>query len=524
MIPKTLLLILDGYGLAPNSAGNAAKLANTPTLKRIFERPEMAKLAASGESVGLPNGFIGNSEVGHLNIGGGRVVLQDMKNIDFAIENGNFFKNPTLLALCSQIKSKGGRLHLMGLLSDGGVHSHINHIAALLRLASEQGVCAYLHAFMDGRDTSPTGGLGYIEQILPILEKYNGKLASICGRYYAMDRDSRWERVEKAWQLLVHGKECTGNECEDKEPSCNIRTPKDLVPLFESYYSENISDEFILPHLMLEGPDSCDACVRDNDGIFFFNFRADRARQLAHAFSDNDFSFFERGKLPKLSGMASMTQYESTLPIGVAFKKETLENTLGEIVAKRGYSQLRIAETEKYAHVTYFLNGGKEDAFINEHRILVPSPKDVATYDLKPEMSAEEVTDKLIEAFESGKYDFIVCNLANPDMVGHTGIISAAVEACQVVDVCVERIEKSVLKSNGILCITADHGNVEEMIDADGQVQTAHSMNKTPFIMETREGFIPLCSEGKLGDIAPTILSLWKEEIPKQMNGKSLLA
>jgi len=510
MIPRTLLLILDGYGLAPASAGNAAKLANTPTLKRIFERPEMARLSASGESVGLPSGFIGNSEVGHLNIGGGRVVLQDMKSIDAAIENGDFFRNPALLELCARIKSKGGRLHLMGLLSDGGVHSHINHIEALLRLAREQDVPVYLHAFMDGRDTSPMGGTKYIKQILPILEKYKAKLASICGRYYGMDRDKRWERVEKAWGLLVQG----------KEDACDISISKDPVAVLESYYAKGIGDEFVLAHRML---DAHEACVRDNDGIFFFNFRADRARQLVHAFIDEEFSYFERGKLPQLSGIASMTQYESALPIGVAFRKETLENTLGEIVAKRGYSQLRITETEKYAHVTYFFNGGKEDPFMREDRILVPSPKDVATYDLKPEMSAKEVTDKLIAAFESGQYDFIVCNLANPDMVGHTGIISAAIEACQVVDACVERIEKIVLKANGILCITADHGNVEEMIDTDGDVKTAHSMNKTPFIIENKDGFVPLCPEGKLGDIAPTILSMWKEEIPEQMTGKSLL-
>lgn len=511
MIPRTLLLILDGYGLAPASDGNAAKLATTPTLNRLFKRPEMAKLDASGESVGLPSGFIGNSEVGHLNIGGGRVVLQNMKGIDSIIENGDFFTNPALLELCSKIKSKGGRLHLMGLLSDGGVHSHINHIVALLRLAHEQDVPVYLHAFMDGRDTSPTSGVTYIKQILPSLEKYNGKLASICGRYYAMDRDQRWERVKTAWELLVHG----------KDEASAVDASKDPIEVIESYYAKDISDEFILPHLML---DAHEVCVKDDDGLFFFNFRADRGRQLAHAFFDEEFSFFERGITPQLSGMASMTQYESTLPIGLVLKKEILENTLGEVVAKNGYSQLRIAETEKYAHVTYFFNGGKENPCANEDRILVPSPKDVATYDLKPEMSADEVTKKLIEAFESGKYDFIVCNLANPDMVGHTGSIPAAIEACRVVDACVERIEKAVLQANGILCVTADHGNVEKMIDTNGEIHTAHSMNQVPFIIENKEGFIPLYSNGKLGDIAPTILSMWKEEIPKEMTGNSLLS
>ncbi len=530
MIPKTLLLILDGYGLAPASEGNAAKLAETPTLRRLCERPEMAKLEASGECVGLPSGFMGNSEVGHLNIGGGRVVLQDMKSVDAAIENKDFFANPALLELCSKIREGGGRLHLMGLLSDGGVHSHINHVIALLRLAKEQNVPVYLHAFMDGRDTSPTAGSSYIKQILPELEKYNGKLASIGGRYYAMDRDKRWERVEKAWQVIVQGKDSQsqalgeGFACKDDVPkavSCNTHTSQDAITILEAHYAQDVSDEFILPHLLLE---PSEACVKDDDGIFFFNFRADRARQWVHAFFDEEFSFFDRGVLPRISAMASMTQYESTLPIAAAFSKDTLAQTLGEIVSERGYSQLRIAETEKYAHVTYFFNGGKEEAFKNEDRILIPSPKDVATYDLKPEMNVGEVTDKLITAIESGQYDFIVCNLANTDMVGHTGIIPAAMAACKAVDACVARIEKCVLENNGVFCLTADHGNVEEMIDENGKPQTAHSMNKTPFLMENKDGFIKLVPEGKLGDIAPTLLRMWKEEIPPQMTGISLLA
>ncbi len=512
MIPKTLLLILDGYGLAEPSLGNAASLAKTPTLNKLFQENHMAKLHASGEAVGLPKGFIGNSEVGHLNIGAGRVVLQDMKAIDAAIANGEFFKNPALLEICTKIKTQKGRLHLMGLLSDGGVHSHINHISALLKLAKEQNVPCYLHAFMDGRDTAPTSGLGFLQDIQKELDAYGAKLASISGRFYAMDRDKRWDRVEKAWQMLVLGK---GEDCEGL-PFC-----KDVNAMVQACYDKDMGDEFILPHLALEADE---ACVQDGDGIFFFNFRADRARELAHTFVDEEFTAFGRVRRPKLSAIGGMTMYEQSLPLAVAFDKSNVVNTLGEIMALRGYSQLRIAETEKYAHVTYFLNGGAEDAFQGEDRLLVASPKDVATYDLKPQMSAFEVTEKLVDAIKNQNYDFIVCNLANPDMVGHTGDIEASVKACEVVDTCVQKIEETILSVGGVLCVTADHGNVEEMISEDGQTQTAHSMNLTPLVIENEKGFVPLQKEGKLGDIAPTLLHLWQEDIPKEMTGQSLLA
>lgn len=503
-IPKTLLLILDGYGLAPESAGNAAKLADTPYLDSLVGDKNLAQLEASGEAVGLPAGFIGNSEVGHLNIGAGRVVLQDMKAVDASIENESFYKNPALLDLCSKVKNAHGRLHLMGLLSDGGVHSHINHIKALLRLAKEQNIPVYLHAFMDGRDTSPVSGVSYVQEILAAMAQYGGKLASVCGRFYAMDRDKRWERVEKAWHMLVDGIADTAGSGEE---------------VLTQSYAKDITDEFIEPHLLLPKEE---ATVQDNDGIFFFNFRADRARELVHAFLDNNFSGFARQKTPKVF-LASMTAYEADLPLPVAFGKDVLPNTLGEWVAGHGCKQLRIAETEKYAHVTYFFSGGREDVFAGEERILVNSPKDVATYDLKPEMSVFEVTEKLVAVIKSSKFDFIVCNLANPDMVGHTGNLKAAIKACEAVNTCVEKIVDAAFAENMFVCVTADHGNVEEMIDSKGKPQTAHSMNKVPFLLMNKEGSLPVKKEGKLGDIAPTLLALWKQEKPSEMNGQSLL-
>ncbi len=516
MIPKTLLLILDGYGLDEQSSHNAAKLANSPNLQRLLGRKEMAKLHASGEYVGLPSGFIGNSEVGHLNIGAGRIVLQDMPAIDAAIAKGDFFNNPVLLDLAKKIKARNGRLHLMGLLSDGGVHSHINHLIALLKFGNEQNIPTYLHAFLDGRDTAPSSGIEFVRQIIVELEKYGAKFASISGRYYPMDRDKRWERVERAWQAMVLGK---GEICE------NSNYCSDPITMLEKNYQAEIYDEFIKPHLLLPPKENGEneACINDNDGIFFFNFRADRARQLVHSFIDEDFSHFDRIKVPKLSGIASMTSYEENLPFEAAFTKSNVKNTIGEVLAIDGYKQLRIAETEKYAHVTYFFNGGREEAFENEERILVQSPKDVATYDLKPEMSAFEVTEKLITAIKSQKYDFIVCNLANTDMVGHTGKLEAAIKACEVVDQCVGKIEQATLEAGAYFCLTADHGNVEEMLDQNGEPHTAHTMNLTPFIIEHKNSFIRLKPEGKLGDIAPTLLSLWNKNIPTSMNGENLL-
>ena len=504
-VKPTLFLILDGYGLAPAGPGNAAYLANTPTLDRLFSLPGVGRLDASGRQVGLPSGFIGNSEVGHLNIGAGRVVYQDMTRIDMAIENGDLFKNPVLLDLMGKVRVRGGRIHFCGLLSDGGVHSHIDHLGALLEMAQKEGVPALVHAFLDGRDTPPTSGAGYVERLLPMLEKTGGRLADIIGRFYAMDRDKRWERVNVAWDMLVHGK---GEKIDD------------TVKALEAAYAAGENDEFVKPRILLE-----DSAIRDGDGVFCFNFRADRGRELVHALTDADFSGFERGAVPDMAGVASMTSYEASLDaaVPVAFTKDNLDRTMGEVVAGLGMKQLRIAETEKYAHVTYFFSGGREAPFENEDRILVESPRDVATYDLKPEMSAFEVTDKLLDAWNSGKYDFVVCNLANPDMVGHTGFIEAAIKACETVDACVERIEKAVSASGGLLCITADHGNVEKMIDEEGRPQTAHTLNQTPFLIYDGGKAVPV-KDGRLGDIMPTILTYWGVDVPAQMSGDVLLA
>lgn len=506
-LTPTLLLILDGYGLAPAGPGNAASLARTPTLDRLLALPGVTSLAASGRAVGLPEGFIGNSEVGHLNIGAGRVVYQDLTRIDMAVENGELFRNPALLDLCAAVRERGGRLHFLGLLSDGGVHSHIDHLIALLKLAHEQNVPALVQAFMDGRDTAPTAGAGYVERLSPVLEATGGRLATLCGRFYAMDRDKRWERVETAWNLLAHGQ---GERVDDP------------VAALREAYAAGETDEFIKPRLCLN---PAEAAIRSGDGVFFFNFRADRARELVTVFINDKFEGFDRGERPDLAGAASMTSYDASFAIPVAFRKENLVQTMGEVVSNLGLKQLRIAETEKYAHVTYFFSGGREEPFEGEDRILVQSPKDVATYDLKPEMSAREVTDKLLRAWNSGQYTFAVCNLANPDMVGHTGVLKAAVTACEVVDACLARIESAVLGSGGRLCITADHGNVESMTGPDGAAQTAHTTNRTPLIIEEGGGrSVQLAGGGKLGDIAPTLLALWGVPRPDAMSGNVLTA
>ncbi len=505
-VTPILLLILDGFGLAPAGPGNAISLARTPMLDRLLALPGVTSLSASGRDVGLPDGFIGNSEVGHLNIGAGRVVYQDMTRIDLAIENGTLFENPVILDLCAAVRARGGRLHFMGLLSDGGVHSHIRHLEALIKLAGTQGVSALVHAFMDGRDTSPCGGADYVERLLPVLKEHGARLATLCGRFYAMDRDKRWDRVSVAWNLLLHGR---GEPAPD--PASALRAA----------YVSGQTDEFITPRVVL--PQN-EAAVRPGDGIFFFNFRADRARELAHAFLDKSFDAFERGEVPELAGFSSMVSYDATLHCPVAFEKDNLPQTLGEVLSREGMRQLRIAETEKYAHVTYFFNGGREQPFDGEDRILVDSPRDVPTYDLKPAMSALEVTDRLTDAWNSGMYDFLVCNLANPDMIGHTGVLDAAIAACEVVDACVTRIESAVAASGGRLIITADHGNAEQMLDAEGKPQTAHTMNRTPLIVLEGGKSRALLDNGRLSDIAPTVLDLYGVPRPQVMTGRPLLA
>lgn len=522
---QTLLLILDGWGVAPDGPGNATSLAHMPNINRLIGKYPSSLLNCSGREVGLPAGFMGNSEVGHMNIGAGRIVYQDMTRIDLAIENNELINNSTLKEFFENTTAAGGRVHFMGLLSDGGVHSHIDHLFALLQAAKHYGAAAVVHAFMDGRDTSPTAGALYLEKLLTFMRDLNwGCLGSICGRYYAMDRDKRWDRVEVAWNALVHGQ--TQAEC--------AAYSSDPVACLQAAYANGETDEFVKPRIFCpcaalgDNKSSCaspqiSSLVQDADSIFFFNFRADRARELVSAFIKPDFNAFERGAFPKLTACASLTRYEDDFDLPVAFEREALQNSLGEVVAMLGLKQLRIAETEKYAHVTYFFNCGKEEPLPHEERCLVNSPRDVPTYDLKPEMSALEVTSRLLNAWQSKQYEFIVCNLANLDMVGHTGNIPAAIKACEVVDSCVGQIAEAVLATGGRLFLTADHGNAEEMLDPSSAPQTAHSLNPVRFVLIEEQSKWTLAPTGKLGDIAPTVLAAWGKTPPQAMTGHNLL-
>ncbi|MBI9078444.1 MAG: 2,3-bisphosphoglycerate-independent phosphoglycerate mutase [Pseudodesulfovibrio sp.] len=501
---KTLLLILDGWGIGPEGEGNCVRNAATPHLDRLLVEYPATRLVCSGRAVGLPDGFMGNSEVGHMNIGGGRVINQDMTRIDIAIENGSFYENAVLKALMAKTKAGSGRLHLMGLVSDGGVHSHSNHVYALLEMARREGLeDVYVHIFLDGRDTGPSSGLGYTRQLMKKMDEIGiGRIASVCGRFWAMDRDKRFERNEVAYNALVESKGVVVNDA--------------LVGI-QAAYDAGETDEFIKPVIV----DGIDGRIGDGDGLFFFNFRADRARQISRAFFESDFSEFDRKVMPQLVEFATMTQYESFFPLPNAFEPESYEGTLGETVSKLGMKQLRIAETEKYAHVTYFLNCGREEPFENEDRVMIPSPREVATYDEKPQMSADEVADILISKW--GEYDLAVCNLANLDMVGHTGIIEAAQAACVTVDECVGRIVDKVLETGGRVLLTADHGNAEQMIAADGTPHTAHSTNPVPLVYIEKGCEDAQLREGKLGDLAPTILALWGVEKPAEMTGNNLV-
>ncbi|MBI9110187.1 2,3-bisphosphoglycerate-independent phosphoglycerate mutase [Maridesulfovibrio ferrireducens] len=500
----TVLLILDGWGIAPAGKGNAVQLANTPVLDSLFKTYPNTHLKCSGRAVGLPDGFMGNSEVGHTNIGAGRVVYQDMTRIDIDIEKEKFATNDAICDLIDNVKASGGRLHFMGLLSDGGVHSHINHLFALLKVVKDAGVSeVFVHAFMDGRDTSPTKGKEYMRQLVDKMNEIGiGKVATISGRYYSMDRDNHYERNEISYRALVLGE---GVEAFDP------------VKAIEDAYEAGETDEFIKPRVLVE----THGLMLDEDGVFFFNFRADRARQMCRILNDEDFNEFERPVVPAFSDFVTMTRYEGDFPFPVAFPPQNITNPIGEVISNAGLKQLRIAETEKYAHVTYFMNGGREEPFPNEDRILVPSPREVATYDQKPQMSAEEVTEKLINILPD--YSLCICNLANLDMVGHSGIIPAAILACETVDACVARIIEAVTKLGGQVFLTADHGNAEEMIDADGGPQTAHSLNEVPliFIGDVFKGRTP--SSGALCDIAPTILNSMGIPVPKEMTGKNLI-
>lgn len=499
----TLLLILDGWGLAPAGPGNAPSQARTPHMDSLMQHASHSRLAASGREVGLPAGYIGNSEVGHLNIGAGRVVYQDMTRIDVALEDGELERNAVFLRLLESVKASGGRLQLAGLLSDGGVHSHVNHLIALARIACAHKVPVRVHCFMDGRDTSPQGGAAYLVTLEKALAKLdNAFVATLCGRFYAMDRDKRWDRVEQAWNLLVHGQ----GENADSAASA-----------VAAAYAAGLGDEFIKPTRVRD-----DAPIISGDGLFLFNFRADRMRELVQAFILPDFADFVRGSVPQLAGLASMTAYDATFDLPVAFPKDVVRQGLGEVVSTMGLQQLRLAETEKYPHVTYFFNGGLEIPFIGEDRTMLPSPRDVVTYDLKPEMSARAVTDAFVSAWETGKYSLVVCNIANGDMVGHTGIMPAAIAACEVVDECVGRMEKAVLASGGRMIIIADHGNCEVMQDAIGHPQTAHTTNPVPFIV-VEDGVDYTLADGRLADVAPTILDLWQVQKPAAMTGISLV-
>ncbi len=497
------LIIMDGYGKNESDYGNAIHAANKPNLERIIKEGKMTYIGASGLDVGLPDGQMGNSEVGHTNIGAGRVVYQELTRITKAINDGDFFQNPALVKAMDNCKGHQSALHLMGLLSDGGVHSHNGHLYGLLELAKKFGIEeVYVHCFMDGRDVPPSSGKEYIEQLEAKMAEIGiGKIATVMGRYYAMDRDNRWERVEKAYRAMVLGE---GNQ----NPSA--------AAAMEASYQEGVTDEFVIPTVC-----AANAKIKENDSVIFFNFRPDRAREITRTLVDDDFNGFVRegGRVPIF--FVCMTQYDVTMPnVDVAFKPQSLVNTFGEYISKNGLTQLRIAETEKYAHVTFFFNGGVEATFEGEDRALINSPK-VATYDLKPEMSAYEVCDEVVKRIESDQYDVIILNYANCDMVGHTGVFEAAKQAVEAVDTCVGRTVDAVLAKGGVALITADHGNADQMYEPDGSPFTAHTTNPVPFIVAGYDG--ELREGGKLADIAPTMLHILGLEKPVDMDGISLL-
>jgi 2,3-bisphosphoglycerate-independent phosphoglycerate mutase len=506
-----LLAILDGWGCGAPTPGNAIHLARKPNMDRWSREYPRTTLVAHGEAVGLPAGQMGNSEVGHLNIGAGRVVYQDLTRINRDLANGDFFTNPVLVGVMERCRLQERTLHLLGLLSDGGVHSHFDHLIGLLEMAARQGLKkVYIHAFLDGRDTPPASGKHYLEKLEAELERIGvGRIATLSGRYYAMDRDNRWERVELAWRALVQGK--------------GVVSPDPGVALFQAY-AHGESDEFVKPTVIV-GTDGLLPHIASGDSVIFFNFRADRARQLTRAFTAADFSGFVRVGRPDLAEFVTFTAYEKDFNLPVAFPPVALTHILGEEVSRYGLPQLRIAETEKYAHVTFFFNGGREEPYPGEERVLVPSPREVATYDLKPEMSAPLVTEQLLARLAEQRYRLIVLNFANCDMVGHSGILAAAVKACETVDQCLGQLVAAVLRQNGAVLITADHGNAEIMVDpADGGPFTAHSANPVPFLLvdQAHRGG-KLTDGGSLKDIAPTVLELLGLPVPAAMEGKSLI-
>ncbi|MGL5634537.1 MAG: 2,3-bisphosphoglycerate-independent phosphoglycerate mutase [Sarcina sp.] len=503
-----MLMILDGMGCTEAGDGNAVAAANTPNLDRLKNKYPVSKLYASGMQVGLPDGQMGNSEVGHLNIGTGRIIYQELTRITKAIADGDFFANEALVNAVKNAKENNTALHLMGLLSNGGVHSHINHLKGLLELAKRNELNeVYVHAFMDGRDVAPGSGKDFIIEIENAMKEIGvGKIATVSGRYYAMDRDNRWDRVELAYNAIVKGE-------GEKATSA--------VEAIENSYHDNKTDEFVLPTVIMNGAAPV-ATIKNNDSVIFFNFRPDRARELTRALVDVDFAGFARERVN--THFVCMTQFDKTIEnVDVAYKPETHTNTLGEYLAAKGLKQLRAAETEKYAHVTFFFNGGVEAPNEGEDRLLVPSPK-VATYDLQPEMNAPELTDKLIAALDEDKYDVVIVNFANPDMVGHTGVMEAAVKAIEAVDTAVGRISNKILEKDGTLFVTADHGNAEVMIDySTGNPMTAHTTNLVPFFWIANNAEGKKLANGKLADIAPTMLEVLGVDKPAEMTGESLL-
>lgn len=506
MAKQVMLLIMDGWGLNPRKEGNAVFLGRTPNLDRLVLEYPTASLKASGEAVGIMEGQMGDSNVGHLNLGAGRIVYQDLVRISKAVDSGEFFKNPEIVRIMDEVAQKDGILHLMGLVSPGGVHSHTKHLYALLELAKKKGLTkVYIHAFLDGRDVPPASAKEYLLELEEKIKDIGvGAIAGISGRYYAMDRDNRWERTKKAYQAITLG---VGKEANS------------ALEALENSYRENVTDEFVLPTVVLKDGRPT-AVVNSGDGVIFFNFRFDRARQLTRAFVDQDFAGFKRERLDL--NFLCMTRYDEKIAVPFAFAPRENKNTLGEWLSKNGKRQLRIAETEKYAHVTFFFNGLEETPFALEDRILVPSPK-VATYDMKPEMSAFEVTGKVIDAIESEKYECIILNFANGDMVGHTGMLLAAIRAVETVDSCVGKIVSSVLEKDGIVLITADHGNCEQMVDYNTEEPyTAHTLNEVPVILVSKQKF-QLKKTGILADVAPTLLEIMGLNAPMEMTGQSLL-
>lgn len=506
----TVLMILDGYGLNDNCTANAVCEGRTPIMDQLMSQCPFVKGNASGLAVGLPEGQMGNSEVGHLNMGAGRIVYQELTRISKSIDDGDFFTIPEFLTAVENCKKNDSSLHLFGLVSDGGVHSHNTHIYGLLELAKRNGLeKVYVHCFLDGRDTPPSSGKDFVAQLEAKMEEIGvGRVASVMGRYYAMDRDKNWDREKLAYDVLTKG---IGARADSATGG------------IQASYDQGVNDEFVIPFAVEENGEPV-AMIGDGDSVIFYNFRPDRARELTRAFCDDEFDYFDRGKRLDLV-FVCFTDYDDTIANKlVAFRKEEITNTFGQFLAAHGKTQARIAETEKYAHVTFFFNGGVEEPNPGEDRILVPSPKEVATYDLKPEMSAPEVCGKLVAAIKSGKYDVIIINFANPDMVGHTGVEAAAIKAIETVDECVGRTVGAVKEADGVLFICADHGNAEQLVDYEtGEPFTAHTTNPVPFILVNADPCYKLREGGCLADIAPTLIELMGMEQPKEMTGKSLL-